>query len=325
MSVLHMPNSMTEEACQLPLIAVVGPTACGKTRRAVSIAANFNGEIVSGDSRQVYRCMDIGTGKDLDEYGDIPYHLIDICPAGYKYNLHEYLRDYELVEQEIRGRRKNIVLCGGTGMYVEAVLSGMRLPAVPENTELRLSLKGKTLQELTDMLSAMKPLHNVTDVDTCARAIRAIEIQRYYEAFPEAAAQADRSKACKRDAVIILLDIPRDERRRRITDRLDARLNEGLVEEVRTLIAGGVASEDLEYYGLEYKFVTQYVTGKIPYEQMRHDLEIAIHQFAKRQMTWWRGMERRGFKLHPVQWDLPDDVFLEKVSDIITLHHDASL
>ena len=304
----------------LPLIAVVGPTASGKTRRAVSIAAKFNAEIVSGDSRQVYKGMDIGTGKDLEEYGSVPYHLIDICSPGYKYNLHEYLRDYEQAESDIRSRGKNIVLCGGTGMYVESVLSGVKLPAVPENPELRNALRGKTLQELTAILSTMKTLHNTTDVDTCARAIRAIEIRHYYNEHPDVAASADRSVSQRRDAVILLIDIPREERRLRITERLDARLLNGMKDEVRHLLDSGVASEDLEYYGLEYKFVTQCVTGQITHEQMRHDLEIAIHQFAKRQMTWWRGMERRGYKLHSIPWDLSESLFIERVTDIVAAH-----
>lgn len=251
------------EAGTLPLITIVGPTACGKTHRAVSIAKAVNAEIISGDSRQVYKGMDIGTGKDMEEYGDVPVHLVDICPAGYRYNLHEFLRDYEASEREIRSRGRNIVLCGGTGMYVEAVLSGMRLPEVPENTDLRNSLKGKSLTELTEMLASMKRLHNVTDVDTCARAIRAIEIQKYYEAHPEAANQADRSKSERRPSVTILIDIPREERRKRISQRLDARLLQGMEEEVRRLLDSGISPENLEYYGLEYKYVTQAVTGKI--------------------------------------------------------------
>ncbi len=297
----------------LPLIAVVGPTASGKTHRAVALARELNAEIISGDSRQVYRGMDLGTGKDMEEYGDMPVHLIDICDAGYKYNLHEYLRDYEVAEAAIRGCGRNVVLCGGTGMYVEAVLSGLRLPEVPENPELRASLRGKNLEELTFILSGMKSLHNVTDVDTCARAIRAIEIQRYYEQHPQEAMAASRELAKPRKAVIILVDISREERRRRITERLDARLLAGMEQEVKRLLDSGIPAENLEYYGLEYKYVTQAVTGKITREQMRHDLEIAIHQFAKRQMTWYRGMERRGFTLHPVPWDAPQSAFTEAV------------
>ncbi|MCM1005306.1 MAG: tRNA (adenosine(37)-N6)-dimethylallyltransferase MiaA [Prevotella sp.] len=301
----------------LPLIAVVGPTASGKTRRAVSLAKSLNAEIISGDSRQVYKGMDIGTGKDLEEYGDVPFHLIDICPAGYKYNLHEYLRDYEKAESEIRARGHNVILCGGTGMYVEAVLSGMRLPDVPKNSELRNELKDKSLSELAEILSAKKTLHNTTDVDTCARAVRAIEIQTYYEEHPELTLLTDRSKASPREALIVLVDIPREERRQSITRRLDSRLLQGMEQEVRSLLQAGVKPEDLEYYGLEYKFVTKAVTGEISREQMRHDLEIAIHQFAKRQMTWFRGMIRRGFTLHPVPWNLSESDFTDRVLSLL--------
>lgn len=302
---------------KLPLLAVVGPTASGKTRRAVSLAKVLNAEIISGDSRQVYRGMDIGTGKDLSEYGEVPVHLVDICPPGYKYNLHEYLRDFGKVEADVRGRGRNIILCGGTGMYVEAALAGVRMPEVPENTALRLSLAGKSLEELTALLAAMKRLHNVTDVDTCARAIRAIEIQTYYKAHPELREEADRRTARPRKALVVLVDISREERRRRISERLDARLLEGMEEEVERLIGQGVSPESLEYYGLEYKYVTQCVTGKITRKQMRHDLEIAIHQFAKRQMTWYRGMERRGFTLHTVPWDLPEADFVGRVVELL--------
>lgn len=301
----------------MPLIAVVGPTASGKTRLAVSLARALGAEIVSGDSRQVYRGMDIGTGKDMEEYGEVPVHLIDICPAGYRYNLHEYLRDYAEAEADIRGRGKNVILCGGTGMYVESVLSGLSLPEVPENAELRASLAGKTLDELSVILAAKKRLHNVTDVDTCARAIRAIEIQTYYEEHPEAANAADRKTSVPREALVVLVDISREERRRRITERLDARLQGGMEREVRTLLESGLAPEALEYYGLEYKYVTQCVTGKITRERMRHDLEIAIHQFAKRQMTWYRGMERRGFVLHPVPWNLSPADFVARVAGLL--------
>lgn len=302
---------------KLPLVAVVGPTASGKTRRAVSLARALNAEIVSGDSRQVYRGMDIGTGKDMSEYGDVPVHLVDICPPGYKYNLHEYLRDFARVEADVRGRGRNMILCGGTGMYVEAALAGLCMPEVPENTALRRSLAGRSLEELTAILATMKRLHNVTDVDTCARATRAIEIQTYYDAHPELRDAADRRTATPRDALVVLVDISREERRKRITERLDARLLEGMEDEVRGLVRQGVSPEALEYYGLEYKYVTQCVTGKITREQMRHDLEIAIHQFAKRQMTWYRGMERRGFELHPVPWDLSETEFVGRVVELL--------
>lgn len=286
-----------------PLVVVTGPTASGKTRRAVELAGRLGGEIVSADSRQVYRGMDIGTGKDLGEYGDIPYHMIDICRAGEKYNLFQYLRDYEAVEADIRRRGRRPVLCGGTGLYVESVLKGLRLPPVPENAELRRSLRGRSLEELTDILASMKTLHNVTDVDSCQRAIRAIEIQAYYRDHPDAAAQAQPHPV---EAVIIGVDIDRDSRRRRISQRLEARLSEGMIGEVENLLASGVSADDLIYYGLEYKYVTLYVTGAIARDEMVAQLETAIHQFAKRQMTWFRGMERRGHRINWIPYDAPD-------------------
>lgn len=295
-------------------IFIIGPTACGKTRRAVEIAqALGNGEIVSADSRQVYQGMDLGTGKDLEEYGSVPYHLIDIRPAGSKYNLFEYLQDASAAIDNIEARGNRPVICGGTGLYVESLLNGLRLPPVPENSELRAQLRGKSLAELTDMLAQMKTLHNTTDVDTPARAIRAIEIQTYYSEHPDAAAQAEPHPLT--DAVVIGLNIDRDERRRRISERLTARIDGGMIEEVERLLAGGIHPDDLMYYGLEYKYLTLYCIGQITREEMLSSLETAIHQFAKRQMTWFRGMERRG---HHIQWLEHDDpTFLEKALNII--------
>lgn len=300
-----------------PLIVITGPTASGKTRRAVSLARAIGGEIISADSRQVYRGMDIGTGKDMAEYGDIPVHLVDICPAGYKYNLYEYLRDYRTARADIEARGKVAVVCGGTGLYVESFLKGLALPEVPENPGLRASLAGKTLAELTEMLASMKTLHNVTDVDTPKRAIRAIEIQRYYAEHPDAAAQAEPHP--ETDAIVIGVDVDRDTRRRRITERLHARLDEGMVDEVRRLLDSGIPPEDLIYYGLEYKFLTLYITGAMTYPEMTSGLEIAIHQFAKRQMTWFRGMERRisPISLHWLPASLPDEDFTARILDII--------
>ncbi|MDE5839823.1 MAG: tRNA (adenosine(37)-N6)-dimethylallyltransferase MiaA, partial [Muribaculaceae bacterium] len=286
------------------VVAVVGPTACGKTHRAVRLAAALSGEIISGDSRQVYRGMDIGTGKDLAEYGNIPFHLIDIADAGEKYNLHRYLHDFRKAKQDIVARGKLPVLCGGTGMYVEAALSGLVMPEVARDDELRESLSGKTLEELTQILSGYKTLHNTTDVDTRERAVRAIEICRYYADHPDEAANADRSVAKPVESLVIGIDIPREERRRRITSRLEARLEEGMINEVRSLIESGVKPEDLIYYGLEYKFVTLHVIGHLDLQDMKRKLEIAIHQFAKRQMTWFRGMERRGFYIHWLPYDM---------------------
>ncbi|MGM9836828.1 MAG: tRNA (adenosine(37)-N6)-dimethylallyltransferase MiaA [Muribaculaceae bacterium] len=293
------------------LYVITGPTASGKTSKAVALARAIDAEIISADSRQVYRGMDIGTGKDLDEYGDVPYHLIDICDAGYKYNLYQYLRDYRAAYSDIRSRGKRVVLCGGTGLYVESVLKGIQLPEVPENKELRHRLEGKSLDELTAMLSAMKQLHNTTDVDTCKRAIRAIEIQTFYQEHPEL--EANTQPHPVDNAVIVGVDIDVENRRRRITERLKMRLDAGMVDEISRLIDSGVPAEDLIYYGLEYKFVTQYVIGELDYDEMFRLLEIAIHQFAKRQMTWFRGMERRGFAINWINWNVDNDEFVKQV------------
>lgn len=299
------------------ILAVVGPTACGKTRRAVQIARAFGGEVISGDSRQVYRGMDLGTGKDLEEYGDIPYHLIDIADAGDKYNLHRFLFDFNMAKDDILGRGKIPVLCGGTGMYVESALSGLRMPEVERNEELRASLSGKTLEELTEILRKYKTLHNTTDVDTLDRALRAIEIQHYYAEHPEAAESASRNSATPLRSLVIGLEIPREERRARISRRLDARLEYGMIEEIKRLIDGGVSPEDLIYYGLEYKFVTLHVIGHLSREEMRRQLEIAIHQFAKRQMTWWRGMEKRGIPIYWLPYDMEDEEFIENIDKLL--------
>lgn len=300
---------------QKPLIVITGPTASGKTRRAVDLARAIDAEIISADSRQIYRGMDIGTGKDIEEYGDVPVHLIDICPAGYKYNLYEFLRDFELASEAIESRGKRVILCGGTGLYVESVLKGLRLPEVPENPELRRSLEGRSLEELTEMLASMKSLHNVTDVDTVKRAVRAIEIQTYYSEHPDAAKQAEPHPLT--DAVVIGVEIDRESRRRRITERLHARLEAGMVDEVRRLLDSGIKAEDLIYYGLEYKFLTLYLTEEMSYEDMVNGLEIAIHQFAKRQMTWFRGMENRGFPINWLPYNLPADEFTNRALELI--------
>lgn len=301
-----------------PLIVITGPTASGKTRRAVDVARALGGEILSADSRQVYRGMDLGTGKDLDEYGSVPYHLIDIAPAGYKYNLYEYLRDYDRAEALVRSHGSVPVMCGGTGLYVESVLRGLHLPEVPANPALRQSLQGRALAELTDILASMKSLHNTTDVDSCQRAIRAIEIETYYRDHPDAAVAAKPSP--RTDAVIVGVDIPRDDRRRRISDRLRARFDAGMTSEVERLIAGGVNPDDLIYYGLEYKYITLCVTGRISRDEMFKGLETAIHQFAKRQMTWFRGMERRGHTIHWLPYDMPCDDFVQEVSKLVRDH-----
>lgn len=299
------------------MLVIVGPTASGKTSRAVACARKLHGEIVSADSRQVYRGMDIGTGKDMGEYGDVAVHMIDIVPAGYKYNLYEYLRDANAAIDDIKKRGYTVIVAGGTGMYAEALLNGLRLPEVPENRSLREQLEGKTLEELTEILASMKTLHNTTDVDTAKRAIRAIEIATYYREHPEAATAAVPNKV--EGAVTVCVDPGRDERRRRISARLHKRLEEGMVDEVRGLLESGIDAETLIYYGLEYKYITEYLLGSLDYKTMVEKLEIAIHQFAKRQMTWWRGMERRGHTVHYFAADMPEDEFTEKAGELMRI------
>ena len=291
---------------------VTGPTATGKTARAVHLAKTIGGEIISADSRQIYCGMDIGTGKDLAEYDGVPYHLIDIRPAGYRYSLYEFLEDFERVYNDIRGRGKPVIMCGGTGMYVETVVKGIKLPPVPRNEELRAELAGKSLEELTALLKTMKTLRNNSDIDTVARATRAIEICRYYELHPELKALTEPHPM--ENALVIGVEVDRDTRRERISHRLRARLDEGMVDEVKRLINDeGIDPEDLIYYGLEYKFVTQYVIGQLTADEMFRQLEIAIHQFAKRQMTWFRGMEKRGTPIHWLSCHLSPDEFTQQV------------
>ena len=302
------------------MVTILGPTASGKTTLATRLAHTIGGEIISADSRQVYRNMDIGTGKDLADYvvdgKKIPYHLIDIAEAGTKYNLYQYQHDFHVAYQDIVSRDERPILCGGTGLYLEAVLKGYALSPVPQNTELRARLEGKSLAELTQILSDLKAqtgsvMHNTTDVDSCQRAIRAIEIETY---------NIEHTTALRTmpaiDSLIIGVNIEREERRRKITARLKQRLDEGMVEEVRALLDSGIAADDLIYYGLEYKFITEYIIGNLTYEEMFRQLEIAIHQFAKRQMTWFRGMERRGTTIHWVDASLP---MSEKLKEVLQL------
>ena len=308
------------------MITILGPTASGKTPLAAALALQVGGEIISADSRQVYRRMDIGTGKDLGDYAGVPYHLIDICEPGTKYNLFQYQQDFFDAYNSITDRGAVPILCGGTGLYIEAVLKGYKLSPVPQNPELRQRLEGRSLDELTQMLVELKArsgsvMHNTTDVDSCQRAIRAIEIETYNLEHP-----TPRRELPPVDSLIIGVNIDRELRREKITRRLKARLEERqqvgasagmtMVDEVRGLLDEGIAADDLIYYGLEYKFVTEYITGKTTYDEMFQRLEIAIHQFAKRQMTWFRGMERRGFTIHWIEATLPME---EKVKQILAL------
>ena len=308
------------------MITILGPTASGKTPLAAHLAYRLGGEIISADSRQVYRRMDIGTGKDLKDYyvdgsenGNgkwIPYHLIDICEPGTKYNLFQYQQDFFDVYQDIQGRGVQPILCGGTGLYIEAVLKGYKLSPVPQNQELRDRLEGKSLAELTQMLVELKArngsnMHNKTDVDSCQRAIRAIEIETYNLEHP-----MPQRELPPVDSLIVGVSIDRDLRREKITRRLKSRLEEGMVDEVKSLLNSGIPAENLLYYGLEYKFLTEYILGKLSFDEMFSQLEIAIHQFAKRQMTWFRGMERRGFTIHWIDAALPMDEKVERILEL---------
>lgn len=305
------------------MITILGPTASGKTALAAAVAHKIGGEIVSADSRQVYRRMDIGTGKDLADYvvdgHPVPYHLIDIAEPGTRYNLFMYQHDFLRVYEQLASRGVPVVMCGGSGLYLESILRGYQLRPVPENPQLRASLQGLTLQELAAMLERLKRqngsvMHNVTDVDTPQRAIRAIEIETYNGEHPAEGAQIPEIPA-----VVIGTDVDRDTRRARISQRLEARLQEGMIEEVRGLLESGIPEESLIYYGLEYKYVTEYVAGRLSYGEMKRQLEIAIHQFAKRQMTWFRGMERRGIPIHWIDGRLPLE---ERVHAVCALWED---
>ncbi|WP_321279355.1 tRNA (adenosine(37)-N6)-dimethylallyltransferase MiaA [Marinifilum fragile] len=297
------------------LLVVLGATATGKTSLAVNLAKDFNGEIISADSRQIYRGMDLGTGKDIEEYVvdgiEIPYHLIDIADAGYKYNVFEFQQDFVKAFEDISSRKKLPVVCGGTGMYLEAVLKGYKLIAVPKDQSFRDEMEGKSLQELEVILRSYKDLHNTSDLETKKRAIRAIEIERYYAANP----QIDMDYP-EMNPLLIGIKFDRESRRDRISLRLKERLKSGMVEEVEGLLKSGVSAEDLIYYGLEYKFLTQYVTGQITYDEMFLGLEIAIHQFAKRQMTWFRKMERSGSNIHWLDGYMPLDEKIAKVKEL---------
>lgn len=299
------------------MVAVVGPTACGKTSLAVDLAIAIGGaEIIGADSRQVYRGMDIGTGKDMAEYNRdgvaVPLHLVDIVDAGEKYNLFEYQRDFLAAYEEVKGRGAFPVLCGGSGLYVESVLKGYRLLPVPENPALRAELETKSLEELTAILATYKQLHNNTDTDNKKRAIRAIEIEEYYSHCP-----VEERAFPQIRTLVVGVDVDREVRRERISRRLRERLDEGMVDEVRGLLDKGVTVEQLVYYGLEYKFLTLYLTGAMQYDEMVKGLEIAIHQFAKRQMTWFRGMEKRGVAINWVSASKPRVEMVDEIMGML--------
>ncbi|MDA3929881.1 MAG: tRNA (adenosine(37)-N6)-dimethylallyltransferase MiaA [Prolixibacteraceae bacterium] len=296
------------------LVTVLGATASGKTGVAVHLAKRLNGEIISADSRQVYRGMNIGTGKDIAEYTldgiEVPYHLIDIVDAGYEYNVFEYQRDFVSAFEKIQTAGKLPIVCGGTGMYIEAVLKGYKLINVPVNEPLRKSLEEKTLSELETILNTYKTPHNKTDVDTVKRAVRAIEIEEYYTKNTA----IDRTYPTI-NSLIVGVKFDRDSRRKRITERLESRMKEGMIAEVNTLLENGVKPEQLIYYGLEYKFLTQFVLGQLSYNEMFKQLETAIHQFSKRQMTWYRRMEKQGFDIRWIDGYLPMEKKMQMIED----------
>ncbi len=297
---------------QYNLLCVLGATATGKTSLAVALANSLDGEIISADSRQIYRAMDIGTGKDLDEYGTIPHHLIDVHDAGYKYNVFEYQQDFQKAYKAIEKKGKIPILCGGSGLYLEAVLENYEMQAVPQNLELRKELEEKSLEELVEMLSAYKKLHNTTDTSTKKRTIRALEIATYEQEHP-----TERIEKVRLSPLVVGIEYPVAERRRRITERLHARLEQGMVSEVQQLLDNGIAPEDLIYYGLEYKYITLYLTNELSYEEMVAQLNTAIHRFAKRQMTWFRRMERKGIDIHWLDGALPTEDKVAKVLDLL--------
>lgn len=317
MACSSMPFVMQQRREKYDLLAVVGPTACGKTSLAVDLAlAIGNAEIISADSRQVYRGMDIGTGKDVAEYTregvTVPSHLIDIADAGEKYNLFEFQRDFLSAYEDIKSRGVFPIMCGGSGLYVESVLKGYRLLPVPENQSLRAELETKSLEELTAILANYKQLHNNTDTDNKKRAIRAIEIEEYY-----LSCSVEERLFPQLETLVIGVSVDREVRRARISRRLRERLESGMVDEVRSLLDSGLKPDQLIYYGLEYKYLTLYITGAMSYDDMVQGLEIAIHQFAKRQMTWFRGMEKRGTEIRWVDGSLGRNEIVGQITDML--------
>lgn len=300
------------------LLVITGPTASGKTSLAVNVASHLDAEIISADSRQVYRGMNIGTGKDYDEYfigeRNIPVHLTDIADPGYRYNVFEYQRDFKVVYDDLKRRKVFPVVCGGSGLYIDSIISGYRMFEVPPDSGLRAQLEKKSMDELTVILKSFKSLHNVTDLESKKRVIRAIEIEHFNKSKP-----GTRSGFPELRSLVVGVSVDREVRRNRITDRLHQRLDSGMVEEVRRLLANGISEETLIYYGLEYKYITLYLTGKIRYDDMVKELEVAIHQFAKRQMTWFRGMEKKGTIIHWIEGSLPMG---KKVEQVLRLLHE---
>ncbi|MDR2650745.1 MAG: tRNA (adenosine(37)-N6)-dimethylallyltransferase MiaA [Prevotellaceae bacterium] len=305
---------------KIKLLSILGATATGKTKIAVALANELNGEILSADSRQVYRNMDIGTGKDIAEYSvsgkQIPYHLIDIVDVGYKYNVFEYQRDFHKAYNDICSRNKQPILCGGSGMYIEAIVNGYNMPEAPANQELRIELEKHSNEELINMLASLKQLHNTTDYDTRKRLIRAIEIEVFRKEN-----DIELSRYEKINNVYFGIIFDTDTRRKRITERLEYRLKNGMIDEVKRLLEKNISADDLIYYGLEYKFITLYLIGKLSYDEMRQQLNIAIHQFAKRQMTWFRGMERRGAKINWIDGHLPTDEKVKQIKSMLYNEH----
>ena len=297
------------------ILVITGPTATGKTRLAAMVADRIGGEVISADSRQVYRGMDIGTGKDLSDYTvdgrRVPVHMVDIVDAGYRYNVFEYQRDFLKVFEGLSARGVFPVVCGGSGMYVDSIVSGYRLVQVPVNAPLRALLAGRSLEELTEILSQYKSLHNKTDVDTVKRAVRAIEIADWYVHHP-----VDETPFPVKNPLVMAVFVDRETRRKRISERLLTRLEEGMIEEVQRLLAGGILPDDLIYYGLEYKYITLYLMNRLTREEMIQKLEVEIHRFAKRQMTWFRGMERRGISIHWIDGSMSEE---DKVNSIISM------
>jgi tRNA dimethylallyltransferase len=298
------------------ILVVTGPTASGKTALASAVAHRVGGEIISADSRQVYRGMNLGTGKDYHDYlvdgSPIPFHLIDIVDPGYKYNVFEYQRDFNKVYSDLKRRKIFPVVCGGSGMYADSIISGYKMFEVPPDSGLRVELEKKSMEELKEILLTYKNIHNTTDLDTKKRVIRAIEIEHSSRNKAKQGIEFPKVKA-----LLTGIIFERDKRRKMITERLKQRLDSGMVDEVKNLIDQGIDTETLIYYGLEYKFITLFLTGKISYSEMVRDLEIAIHQFAKRQMTWFRGMERRGIKIHWIDGMLPIEEKVEKVMALL--------